>query len=316
MTVQFNPQKGSRGIQWCDETRNVTGGCEHACQWEMPDGTIAECYAKTVAEWLAVKAYPDGFEQHYWRPHKLRELVRGDDPLLIFADSMSDLFGSWVPEEHTIAVLKAMADAPHHTYQLLTKAPGRLAKFVDYFPPNLWIGVSSPPDFFRGARLNRDQQARMLRRGVAALAEVREATGNITFMSLEPVSWDIASEMPSPHMLDWAIIGAATNGPRKYQPDPAHVEPLLDLFDRTGTPVFFKGNISKLVDEQGWRWREDFPIWAHGQVIPAVLRRQEMAREHGWTLNFFLKEDVEQRARARQTTYRRTSDGTMAPSLF
>src|SRR6516225_8055911 len=49
-TKQFNPKTRSRGIEWTDETRNATGGCLHACEWKMPDGTIAGCYAALIAE--------------------------------------------------------------------------------------------------------------------------------------------------------------------------------------------------------------------------------------------------------------------------
>src|SRR2546430_3943423 len=68
----------------------------------MPDGSVAECYAKTLAEsGVAKAAYPHGFEHHYWRPEALRSLTAGDEPLLIFCDSMSDLFAANRSEEHT-----------------------------------------------------------------------------------------------------------------------------------------------------------------------------------------------------------------------
>jgi protein gp37 len=318
VTVQFNPKTGARGIEWSSVTINVTGGCLHGCRWQMPDGTIAVCYAETVAEGIAANAYENGFADHYYRPHRLKELVRGDEPELIFADSMSDLYGSWVPEAHTIAVLEAMSRAPHHTYQLLTKAPGRLLKFVDHFPPNLWVGVSSPPDFMKGRRLSPAAQERMLARSLEALHQVKDATGNIVWMSLEPVSRDLAVLLDEQHPLDWVVIGAATNGPVKYQPDPGHVRRLLELFDATGTPVFFKGNIGPTFADNDFggsrlnRWREDFPTRVHGRPIPAVLRRQEQAREHGWTLNTFL--DDEQPGHT--PVFRRDSRGEMRPALF
>ena len=51
-------------------------------------------------------------------------------------------------------VLQAMRNAPRHTYQSLTKAAPQLLKYVDRLPPNLWGGVSSPPDWFMGKRLS------------------------------------------------------------------------------------------------------------------------------------------------------------------
>ena len=72
MTVQFKPTTGGRGIEWCDETRNATGGCPHGCRWEMPDGAVAICYAEQLAEsGVAKGAYPQGFDRRICRPAPL-----------------------------------------------------------------------------------------------------------------------------------------------------------------------------------------------------------------------------------------------------
>ena len=42
-------------------TWNPVGGCLHKCEWQMPDGNIATCYAKDIAERFTA-AYPNGFE--------------------------------------------------------------------------------------------------------------------------------------------------------------------------------------------------------------------------------------------------------------
>jgi protein gp37 len=151
MGKQYNSKTGGRGIEWTHETRNVIGDCMHECKWQMPDGTIAICYAKELAEHgVAKPAYPNGFEHHYWRPDALRQLTAGSDPLLIFPDSMSDMFAANVPAEQVISILDAMRSAPHHSYQSLTKAAPMLLKYLDHLPLNLWVGVSSPPDWFMG----------------------------------------------------------------------------------------------------------------------------------------------------------------------
>src|SRR5262249_3694005 len=144
MTIQFNPKTGSRGIEWCDETRNATGGCLHDCRWQMPDGTIAGCYAKEIAEnGVAARAYPHGFEYDSWRPPQLTSRGGGQEPLLIFCDSMSDLFAPYVPEDQVRAILEKMREASHHAYQSLTKAPPQILKYLADLPPNLWVGASS-----------------------------------------------------------------------------------------------------------------------------------------------------------------------------
>lgn len=285
MTVQHKPKTGARGIEWTDRTVNPVGGCHHGCRWQMPDGSVAVCYAETVAENLAQRAYPEGFAHHYWRPHQLATLKAGDEPELRFADSMSDLFGHWVPEEQVRAVLAAMAEAPHHTYQSLTKAAPQLLKYVEHMPPNLWVGVSSPPDWFMGKRLSREQQAAMLRRSMEVLREVRERTQCLVWMSAEPVSWDLAEVLEDcGHVLDWCVIGAASNGSTYYQPEADHVERLLELFDASGTAVFFKGNLRPLLRAHLLGpWREDFPAAGRdGHPIPAVVRRQWRCLEFGW----------------------------------
>ena len=291
MTAQYNPRTHGRGIEWCDETRNATGGCLHDCKWQMPDGTLAICYAKELAEnGVAAKAYPHGFEHHYWRPTALRQLTSGSEPLLIFIDSMSDLFARNVPEEHVRATLDAIRQAPHHAYQSLTKAAPMLLKYIDRLPPNLWVGVSSPPDWFMGKHLNLHQQQAMLKRSMEVLAEVKRRTGNIVWMSAEPVSWDLTTVLDVNHPLDWIVIGAASNGRQYFQPDPDHIRRLLILMDLTATPVFYKGNIRPtfrdhdLGTEELNRWREDFPPrYRDGSPIPAVIERQHACKRHGWT---------------------------------
>jgi len=90
----MNEQKTPNGIEWTrivadgtvrrGFTWNPTGGCLHGCTWRMPDGSVTECYAKTVAERLATASYNRGFEHHYWRPEKLESPLRMKSPSGIF----------------------------------------------------------------------------------------------------------------------------------------------------------------------------------------------------------------------------------------
>jgi protein gp37 len=298
MSNQFNPKTSRRGVEWCTKTVNVIGGCMHDCKWMMPSGEVAICYAKDLAEnGVAKAAYPHGFEHHYYRENAIKELIAGKEPELIFCDSMSDMFEANVPDEHVIAVLDAMRKSPHHTYQSLTKAAPRILKFIDRLPFNLWVGVSSPPDWFMGKQLSRDQQERMLRKSLEVLAKVKAETGNIVWMSAEPVSWDLTSVIGRSHPMDWIVIGAASNGRQYFQPDAAHIRNLLDVMDHHNpdpgmsvhghTPVFFKGNIRPLIDDGSLgRWREDFPLrYRDGSSIPAVEARQRACQKHGWAMS-------------------------------
>lgn len=239
----------SRGIEWTDYTWNPVAGCRHACRWTMPDGSVAICYAETVAERVAGSAYPNGFTHHYWHPKRLNEPLGLKEPAKIFMDSMSDLMGHWVPDEQIKEVLQICERTPQHSYQLLTKNAPRLTQFK--FPKNVWVGVSAPPSFMMGKPLTYDQQVRMVQRQLAIL---RNVDAKIRWMSIEPLSFDIAPLLVDRHApLEWVVIGAATNGNKVYQPDPEWTENVLIWADGNNCPVFFKGNLKWEV------WREEFP---------------------------------------------------------
>jgi protein gp37 len=238
----MNKQKkasGSRGIEWTDYTWNPVGGCQHGCRWQMPDGSIAECYAETVAEGVAQKTYVNGFEYHYWNPKTLDEPIKLKSPSKIFLDSMSDLMGAWVPREEIEQVLEVCHKAYWHDFQLLTKNAPRLLEFADTLPPNLWIGVSAPPSIMFGKPLKFDQQKRMITRQIDVLHKLAIP---IKWMSIEPLSFNIAPLLLASN-LQWAVVGAATNGSRTYQPEREWVEQVLHILDEQNTPVFFKGNL-------------------------------------------------------------------------
>ncbi len=246
MNKQQKPN-GGRGIEWTNFTWNPVQGCQHACRWEMPDGSIVPCYVEVIAKRVAQKAYPHGFEHHYWNPQKLDEPLKVVEPSKIFLDSMSDLMGDWVPDEQIEQVLDICRQATWHTFQLLTKNAPRLLEFD--FPPNVWVGVSAPPSFMFGKALSLNQQKRMVKRQLDILGKLDVP---VRWMSIEPLSFDIAPLLKgSP--LEWAIIGAATNGKRVYQPQPTWIQNVIEVLDEQGTAIFFKGNLD-------WTpWREEFP---------------------------------------------------------
>lgn len=253
--------KQSPGIEWTHPfgrpgyTWNPVAGCFHKCRWTMPDNTIAVCYAETTANGVAGNAYQEGFDHHYFKPHKLNEPLKLESPAGIFLDSMSDLMGHWVPDEQIHAVLDMCEKAYWHIFFLLTKNAPRLLKFT--FPSNVWVGVSMPPDYFMGRLLDQDKQYRMLDKSLDILNVTR---ANIRWMSFEPLSWDVAPLLADNAPLEWAVIGAASKGREYYQPNPEHVGGLLQVLDRQEIPVFFKGNLRGNPATIN-RWREDYPEW-------------------------------------------------------
>jgi protein gp37 len=147
-------------IEWTDATWNPVWGCT-----EVSEG-CDHCYARTLAERFGG---PDGFALRLV-PDKLDQPLRWRKPRRIFTNSMSDLFHKDVPSEYIARVFAVMALAPQHTFQVLTKRPGRMRSmlrsqaftdWVDAFVreeysdrwapngyeyrwplPNVWLGTS------------------------------------------------------------------------------------------------------------------------------------------------------------------------------
>lgn len=258
----MNKQKPPKGIEWTrirepngterpGYTWNPTGGCFHGCTWRMPDGSITECYAKTIAERFT-RAYQHGFEHHYWRPHNLGAPLKVKEPAGIFVGSMADLFGHWVPEDQIRQVLDVMTEANWHIFQTLSKYPIRLPEF-NPFPDNVWVGVSTPA----GHAMSDIGAARALH---VYLRHLQKVKAPVRFLSAEPLSFDVAAVLEERLAHDgklpfeWVLIGAASNGSRVFQPKKGWVARLVELLDDQRIPVFFKG---RLVWDD---WRDEFPL--------------------------------------------------------
>lgn len=245
----------SRGIEWTNATWNPGSGCLHGCRWTMPDGSEAICYAESVANRIAKSIYNEGFDHAYWKPQHLESPKKVTTPLKIFVGSMWDMFGHWVPDEQIQQVLDVARACPQHSFQLLTKNPVRTKHFD--MPSNVWVGASMPPDTMWGKVLSQSQKYRMLETTMKALAG---ANARIKWISFEPLSWDVSAIVAKyPGVLDWAVIGAASNGAKLYPPAETDFVRLHNVLKYQRVPVFFKGNLASLT-VAAVQWREDFPV--------------------------------------------------------
>lgn len=232
-------KQGPNGIQYLDYTWNM-GGCTHECAWKMPDGSVAICYAKRIAvQSPARKHYPEGFEQRYWHDARLEQPLKIKKPSRIGIEFMGDLFMKDTPEEQIYAILDVVRRAHWHTFLALTKNAPRLLQFRDALPANLQVGVSMPPTFMFGNELTLDQQRRYVERAQDVLAQLPVP---VRWWSFEPVSWDVAPLIDR-EVVQWAVIGAASNGSKKYQPERHWIIGLLDKLDRANVPVWMKNNL-------------------------------------------------------------------------
>lgn len=247
------------GIEWtkapgcvAGATSNPIAGCYHNCLWRMPGGEIVSCYAEGIADrFHSETVYPDGFQARYWHPERLKEPAKKKAPHGIFLGSMADMFGQWVDAYQINAVLEMCTDTPQHTYFTLTKNPRRYLDFS--LPDNVWAGCSLP-----GGALMQQQHAHNAM--MVYLRYMYDVRAKVRWFSFEPLWFDVAAtlrrwvESGLSLPMDWMVIGAASNGPKTYQPDPAWVQGLLDFADANNVPVFMKKNLE-------WNDRRvEFPV--------------------------------------------------------
>jgi protein gp37 len=239
-------------IEWTDESWNpVTGcikvspGCKH-------------CYAERFAErFRGTTGHPfsTGFDPTL-RPERLDQPFRWRSPRMVFVNSMSDLFGEFVPDEYILQVFEVMRRTPQHTYQVLTKRAGRMREWVrrqvwvaQSF--NIWLGVSVEDEKFGLPRVE------LLRRTPAA----------VRFLSIEP----LLEPLPALDLtgIQWVIVGGES-GPGARALDARWVRDIRDRCRRAHVPFFFKqwGGVQKvrrgrLLDGRTW---DEFPDLRRAQA--------------------------------------------------
>ena len=136
----------SSAIEWTDVTWNPSTGCSKVstgCKY---------CYAETMAARLKKMGsdrYVNGFDfTIHW--DKVEAPLSWKKPRMVFVNSMSDLFHEESSLDFVEAVFDVMQRTPQHRYQVLTKRPDRMARWLSelqergvYDPrPNIWLGTS------------------------------------------------------------------------------------------------------------------------------------------------------------------------------
>ena len=205
-------------IEWTETTWNPVTGCT-----KISPG-CKHCYAERMSlrlRAMGVAKYENGFsvalhESSLGAPLKWRK------PRLVFVNSMSDLFHDSVPATFIESVFAVMNRASRHTFQVLTKRPGRAALLSGrlHWTPNIWLGTSI-------------ESADLMGR----LAPLQETGAGTKFLSLEP----LLEPLPDVDLtgIDWVIAGGESGpGARSMQPD--WVREIRDRCVRSGTPFFFK----------------------------------------------------------------------------
>lgn len=133
-------------IEWTDATWNPVRGCE-----KVSPG-CKHCYAETFAErfrGVAGHAYERGFDPRLVR-EQLHAPLGWRRPRRVFVNSMSDLFGEFVPDGYVLDVWRVMAECRHHTFQILTKRAERMAAWLAKWADREEPGGSVEPIMARG----------------------------------------------------------------------------------------------------------------------------------------------------------------------
>lgn len=247
-------------IEWTDETWNpVTGcvkispGCKH-CYAE----TFAERFRGTVSSPGKVHPFYSGFDPTL-RPERLDAPLKWRAPRRVFVNSMSDLFGEFVPDDFLARVFDVMRETPQHTYQVLTKRAPRLRAWTNQQPwlreaTHIWLGVSVEDRKY----------------GLPRLDDLRHATAAVRFLSVEPLLEQLGRiDLRS---INWVIVGGES-GPRARPMDPAWVREVRDQCRESRVAFFFKqwGGVRKHVtgrELDGRTW-DEFPR-VHRIRLPAA----------------------------------------------
>lgn len=243
-------------IEWTEKTWNPVTGCTKISQG------CKNCYAERMAKRLKAmgqEKYRNEFQVTMHGEPILSDPYSWSKPSMIFVCSMSDLFHRDVPFAFIAQVFDTMRQANWHTYQVLTKRPERMRKFLQYigydWPPNVWAGTTVE---------NQDVAA-------FRIAQLTALPRNIIkFLSCEP----LLSPLPRLRLggIDWVIIGGES-GPRSRGMKLEWVSDIIDQCTASNTPVFVKQLGNVLAKEMGIKGKGNDP-----KGWPASIRVRQWPR--------------------------------------
>lgn len=264
-------------IEWTNVTWNPVTGCNKVSQG------CKNCYAEIMHRRLRgmfpkkyTGAFLSGANTHYgelMKPHDWKK------PVMVFVNSMSDLFHKDVPFEFIDLVFVTMSDTERHTYQVLTKRAERMYEFYEWkkagngfkfdrWPlQNVWVGVSCED------QENADERIPFLIKVPAA----------IRFLSCEPLidkidfrlvpGFNLAGAAGQDLLRNFWVIAGGESGHNARPMHPDWLRKIRDQCKVASVPFFFK------------QWGEFMPYEPHWQA-PFYYSSGGSALFDGHQMNF------------------------------
>ena len=180
-------------------------------------------------------------------------------PKRIFVNSMSDTFHPHIPTIHLLDLFIEMWLTRHHTYQVLTKRPGRAAAWYKNLGREFgdWVTSASPQ-----VQLGTSVETQKYAPRIEVLARTEAP---VKFVSAEPLlgELDLTKYMDA-GQIQWLIVGGES-GPRARPMDLDWARDLRDQAVLRGIPFFLKqlggrgdkrGGDKAVLDGRTW---QEFP---------------------------------------------------------
>ena len=218
-------------IEWTDETWNPVTGCSR-----ISPG-CDNCYMFSLyprLRGMKVPGYDKSPDVVQMFPERLQLPLKWKKPRRVFVNSMADLFHPEVPFDFVsdaFAIMKQAGEQRGHTFQVLTKRPGRAvawweewsSSFESSWPSSVWIGTSVENQKY-----------------AARLTVLSRLPAEVKFVSAEPLlgALDLTPWLDD-GTLSWIIVGGES-GPRARPMQLQWARHIRDQALNANVPFFLK----------------------------------------------------------------------------
>lgn len=218
-------------IEWTNASWNPTTGCT-----KVSEG-CRNCYAETLSLRLQKTGshrYRNAFKLTL-HPEVLNLPLQWKKPKKIFVNSMSDLFHKDIPFEFIDKVWEVMMEADWHIYQILTKRPEIMLKYIQkqhHCYHHIWLGTSVE---------NQKTKHR--------IDTLRQVPAEIRFLSLEPLLEDLGEL--NFEGIHWVIVGGESGKNHRIFKEEWALN-ILKQCREQNVPFFFK-QVGGITSKSGGR---------------------------------------------------------------